>query len=123
MKYVGNYKELVPLDADSFKLELLGVPPREIAYCDILEFEPGKIIYTHTDQFLCNAINPVKYIMFLTDWDIGHIFTYNDEMLSDYKIGDLYQYSDDNTVIYSWANIGYTTSKVLEITLSDGEIL
>lgn len=123
MKYIGNYKELVPLDVSSFDIKLLNLPVRELSYHDVLEFEPGKIIYTHTDEFLCHSVDPLKYIMFLTDWDIGHIFTYNDEMLTDYKVGDLYQFSNDTAIIYSWANIGYTTSKVLEIRLTNGEIL
>ena len=61
--------------------------------------------------------------MFLTDWDIGHIFSYGDKMLSDYKAGDMYELDRDPEIIYSCANIGYTPSSILEIKLCDGEQL
>lgn len=113
MKYIGNYKE--------FNLNL--VEKRKVSTQNTLVFEPGKVEYVHKDQFLSNANNPLKYIMFLTDWEIGHIFTYGDQMLSDYKAGDLYQVDEDSETIFCWANIGYTPSSVLEILLHDGESL
>jgi hypothetical protein len=121
MKLVGNYKELVSCIGD-FDLSMLTLPEtRQTQSCNILEFEPGKIDYTHTDIFLSNAVNPIKYVMFLTDWELGHIFMYNNNMLSDYFKGDLYQLDSDPTVTYCCANIGYVTSNILEIKLSDGD--
>ena len=122
MKYIGNYKELV-LNIDEIDLKLLNLPQqRHTSECNVLEFEPGKIEYAHLDDFLSTANNPVKYIMFLNNWEIGHILTYNGEMLADYKVGDLYQLTD-STIIYCCANIGYTSSTILEIKLSDKEQL
>lgn len=111
MKYIGNYKE--------FNLDL--VEKRKTNTQNTLVFEPGKIEYAHTDQFLSNNNNPLKYIMFLTDWEIGHIFSHGDNMLSDYKSGDLYQVDDNADTVFCIANIGYTTSSMLEILLHDGE--
>ena len=122
MKYIGNYKELVP-GSNEFDLKLLNLPEqRQTSVYSILEFEPGKIEYAHIDNFLSTANNPVKYIMFLTDWEIGHILTYNGDMLADYKIGDLYQLVDGD-MTYCYANIGYTTSSMLEIKLCNEEQL
>jgi hypothetical protein len=120
MKFIGNYKELI--DEEAVKLPALP-EQRNILESQILTFEPGKVEYTHTDQFLVSYLNPVKYFMFLTNWDIGHIFTYGDRMLSGYKAGDLYQITDAPETIYSWANIGYTTSRVLEIKTHNGDTL
>jgi hypothetical protein len=122
MKYIGNYKELVS-NFDNIDLKLLNLPEqRQTSMCNILEFEPGKIEYAHVDNFLSTANNPVKYLMFLNDWEIGHILTYNGDMLADYKVGDLYQLTD-STLTYCYANIGYTSSTILEIKLYDKEQL
>jgi hypothetical protein len=122
MKYIGNYKDLLS-NGDEFDLKLLTLPEkRQISTCEILKFEPGKIEYAHHDNFLSTAKNSLKYIMFLTDWQIGHILTCNGDMLSDYIVGDLYQL-DKGDATYCCANIGYTTSSMLEIKLYDKEQL
>lgn len=121
MKLVGNYKELVS-SIDDFDLSILPLSEtRQFQSCNILEFEPGKIDYTHLDVFLSATVNPIKYVMFLTDWELGHIFMYNENMLSDYSKGDLYQLENDPSITYCCANIGYSTSNILEIELCDGD--
>jgi hypothetical protein len=121
MKLVGNYKELVS-SIDDFDLSMLTLPEtRQFQSCNILEFEPGKIDYTHLDVFLSATVNPIKYVMFLTDWELGHIFMYDENMLSDYSKGDLYQLENDPSITYCCANIGYSTSNILEIKLCDGD--
>ncbi len=123
MKYIGNYKDLIPKD-DVNDIELPPLPEtRQSSSWVISTFEPGRYELTHKDSFISNSPNPVKYIMFLTDWEIGHIFTYNSSMRADYKAGDLYELDKDPEVIYSCANIGYTTSSMLEIRLCDGDQL
>ena len=56
--------------------------------------------------------------MFLQDWEPGHIFAYDDKMLSNYKAGDLYEWSDPECV-HGPTNIGYTPRLTLQITLHD----
>lgn len=114
MKYIGNFKDFVKDDIDA-------IPPlpvkRQYTDWSVHIFEPGKVEYVHTDQFLTYNKNPVKYYMFLTDWEIGHIFTYGEQMLADYKAGDLFEVDDSSETIFSIANIGYSESRMLEIKL------
>lgn len=119
MKYIGNYKSLI-VNEHIDKLELPDTfEKRQNKLINILEFEPGKLKHTYNDQFVLCGANPVKYLVFLNDWSIGYIFTYNDQMLADYKQGDVFQLDNDSNIIYTWANIAYEGFSVLEITLYD----
>ena len=121
MKYIGNYKELIPENCEKFDISTLHLPEKRlVSFLNTLKLEPGYIDYTHTDKFLCDFIEPVKYLMFLNDWTIGHILTYNDKMISNYKAGDLYQIDNDQSIAYCLANIGYNTLNILEINLHNG---
>ena len=119
MKYIGNYKDQIPKDSSNNASLPAGFEKRQNASIKLVEYDPGKILYTHTDQFLSQLNNPIKYIMFLNDWQIGHIFTYNDQMLADYKEGDVFQFNSDTSIVYSQANIAYEAFSVLEITIAD----
>jgi hypothetical protein len=70
----------------------------------------------HIDPHLTEVTGFVRYTMFLQDWEPGHIFAYDDKMLSNYKAGDLYEWSDPEC-IHGPANIGYNTRLTLQITL------
>jgi hypothetical protein len=79
---------------------------------------PGEFQAMHIDPHLTEVSNFVRYTMFLQDWEPGHIFAYDDKMLSNYKAGDLYEWSDPEC-IHGPANIGYNTRLTLQITLHD----
>lgn len=79
---------------------------------------PGEFQAMHVDPQLLNVKNPVRYTMFLQDWEPGHIFVYDDKIVTNYKAGDMFEWSDPMTV-HGPANIGYNTRYTLQITLYD----
>lgn len=79
---------------------------------------PGEFQAMHIDPHLTEIKNFVRYTMFLQDWEPGHIFVYDDKILTNYKAGDLYEWSDPMT-IHGPANIGYNARYTLQITLYD----
>jgi hypothetical protein len=79
---------------------------------------PGEFQAMHIDPQLTEVKNPVRYTMFLQDWEPGHIFVYDDKIAANYKAGDLFEWSDPMTV-HGPANIGYRTRYTLQITMYD----
>ena len=106
-------------DMQNFKLEL-----PKIAGDDrpqlwwIVKLYPGQMQAMHFDPHLIECANPKRYTMFLQDWQPGHIFTWNDKMLSNYKAGDLYEWRDP-MCYHGVVNIGYETRYTLQITTYD----
>lgn len=143
MKYIGNYSSYVPgeliknlkdsegneiTDYQMFDSKSLGIDirlpnlpeQRESVVWNIFKFNPGQLEYVYSDNFLSNSTDSLKYIMFLNDWEIGHIFTCDQEMLTNFKAGDIYQL-DNRSAKYSWANIGYSNLHFLEIKMTNNK--
>ena len=72
----------------------------------------------HIDPFLVEVKRPVRYSLFLQDFTPGHIYVYDNKMISDYKKGDLYEWSDP-MCIHGCANIGFNNRYTFQITLHD----
>jgi hypothetical protein len=79
---------------------------------------PGQLQPMHFDPILIELKNPVRYTMFLQDWQPGHIYTWNDQMIANYKAGDMYRWKDP-MCYHGCVNIGYETRYTLQITLHD----
>jgi hypothetical protein len=79
---------------------------------------PGQMQAMHFDPHLIECKNPNRYTMFLQDWQPGHIFTWNDSILTNYKAGDLYRWLDP-MCYHGVVNIGYETRLTLQITTYD----
>jgi len=75
---------------------------------------PGQYMPVHTDPHAhdapCN-----RYWMPMQDYAPGHVFIYEDQMISNYKMGDLYKFTD-STALHGAANIGHTPRVMLMIT-------
>ena len=75
---------------------------------------PGQFMPVHTDPHAhdqpCN-----RYWMPLQDYEFGHVFLYNNRMVSDYKKGDVYMF-DNERDMHGAANIGHTPRIMLLIT-------
>jgi hypothetical protein len=106
-------------DMQNFDIAL-PILPEKRKYCFwwFVKLLPGEMQAMHIDPHLVEVSNPVRYTMFLQDWEIGHIFVYENKMLSDYKAGDIYEWSDPMTV-HGVTNIGYKTRFTLQITMHD----
>lgn len=83
----------------------------------IIKMLPGNIIPIHVDPHARNSSwkNVNRYWMALQDWELGHIFMYENVTLVDYKKGDVFQYPQSNG-IHGACNIGYNTRLVFQFT-------
>jgi hypothetical protein len=79
---------------------------------------PGQMQTMHFDPHLLDTKNPARYTIFLQDWIPGHIFAYNDKMLSNYKAGDMFKWNDP-MMYHGVVNIGYKARYTLQITTYD----
>lgn len=70
---------------------------------------PGGMMPMHRDPHVTDEenLNVTRYWMPLKDYEPGHIFIYDKQIISDYRAGDLWAYTDANE-IHGCCNIGYT---------------
>jgi hypothetical protein len=80
----------------------------------ITKLYPGQFMPIHTDPHT-HEDNCTRYWIPLKDYEPGHIFIYNNSMISNYKMGDVYRYKKA-TDYHGAANIGHTTRVILQVT-------
>lgn len=106
-------------DMQDFKVELPEFPEtRRCCFWWFVKLNPGQMQAMHIDPHLVEVKNPVRYTMFLEDFQPGHIFVYDDKMISNYKAGDVYEWSDP-MIVHGVVNIGYNTRYTLQVTMHD----
>jgi hypothetical protein len=91
----------------------------------IVKLKPGQYQTVHQDPHLYTSVNPVRYTLFLQDWEPGHIFIYNNKTISNYKAGDLFEW-DDPIMEHAVVNASLNTRYSLQISMQDkidGEFL
>lgn len=107
------------VDMQNFKVELPEFPEkRKMCFWWFVKLLPGEMQAMHIDPHLVEVNNPVRYTMFLKDFEPGHIFVYDDKMISNYKAGDVYEWSDP-MIVHGVVNIGYNTRYTLQVTMHD----
>jgi hypothetical protein len=84
----------------------------------ITKMMPGNFMPMHTDPHTLYEKNSSRYWMALQDWQPGHIFMYQDQVITNYCAGDVYMYND-STALHGAANIGHTPRLVLQISTYD----
>ena len=106
-------------EMQNFKFTLPDLPQKrnKINWWFVMLY-PGEFQAMHIDPQLTEVKDPVRYTVFLQDWDPGHIFVYDDKISVNYKAGDAYEWSDPMTV-HGPANIGYKVRYTLQITMFD----
>lgn len=106
-------------DMENFNILLPEFPEkRKHCFWWFVKLLPGQMQAMHIDPHLLEVQNPVRYTMFLKDFEPGHIFVYDDKMISNYKTGDVYEWSDP-MIVHGVVNIGYNTRYTLQITMHD----
>jgi hypothetical protein len=83
-----------------------------------IKMNPGMFMPMHRDPHTEEEINCRRYWMALQDYEPGHIFIYNKELIVDYKKGDIYMY-DDSRELHGACNIGYTPRLVFNFSTYD----
>lgn len=81
----------------------------------ITKMLPGNFMPMHTDPHTLYQKNSERYWMPWQDYQPGHIFLYENKMITDYKAGDLYRYSD-SAALHGAANIGHVPRIILQIS-------
>lgn len=81
----------------------------------ITKMLPGNFMPMHTDPHTRYEKNSKRYWMPLQDWQPGHIFMYENSVITDYKKGDVWCY-DNSIALHGAANIGHTPRLVLQVS-------
>lgn len=83
-----------------------------------IKMKPGNFMPVHRDPHTSELANCKRYWMALQDWEPGHIFMYNKEVLVDYKKGDVFCYPDAQE-IHGACNIGYNVRLTFHFSTYD----
>jgi hypothetical protein len=106
-------------DMKDFPILLPAFPEtRKHCFWWFVKLLPGQMQAMHVDPHLVEVTNPVRYTMFLKDFEPGHIFVYDNKMISDYTAGDVYEWSDP-MIVHGVVNIGYNIRYTLQVTMHD----
>lgn len=81
----------------------------------ITKMLPGNFMPIHVDPHTLYQKNSNRFWMPLQDWQPGHIFMYENQVITDYKAGDVWIY-DNPAALHGAANIGYVPRIVLQIS-------
>lgn len=84
----------------------------------ITKMMPGDFMPMHIDPHTEQEKNAQRFWIPLQDWDLGHVFVYEDQIISNYKTGDMWEYENPHA-LHGAANIGLTTRVVLQITVHE----
>lgn len=80
----------------------------------ITKLYPGQFMPMHTDPPTHYA-NCKRYWVPLQDYEPGHVFIYEKQLVKDYRAGDVYEYIQSSD-FHGAANIGHTVRVVLQVT-------
>lgn len=81
----------------------------------ITKMLPGNFMPMHVDPHTLYEKNSKRYWIPLQDWQPGHIFMYEDLVITNYKKGDVWIY-DNSTALHGAANIGFDPRVVLQVS-------
>jgi hypothetical protein len=81
----------------------------------VTKMYPGQFMPMHVDPHTTYEKNSKRYWIPLQDWESGHIFMYENKVITDYKKGDVWQYKDSKA-LHGAANIGHTPRLVLQVS-------
>lgn len=84
----------------------------------ITKMLPGQFMPIHIDPHTIYESNSERFWVPLQDWEVGHIFMYENQVITNYKAGDVWTYSD-STALHGAANIGYVPRIVLQVSTYD----
>ena len=84
-----------------------------------VKLNPGDMFPLHLDTFP-EKENIRRYWMACQDYEPGHIFAYDDKILTGYKAGDVFMF-DHSTVWHGSTNLGFTPKISLQIAVTDDQ--
>jgi len=84
----------------------------------ITKMLPGQFMPMHVDPHTLYQTNSRRFWMPWQDYLGGHIFAYEDDIVTNYKAGDVYEYSNPNA-LHGAANVGLVPRIVLQLSTYD----
>lgn len=81
----------------------------------ITKMLPGNFMPMHVDPHTQYEKNSNRFWMPLQDWQPGHIFMYEDSVITNYKAGDVWKY-ENSGALHGAANIGHTPRIILQVS-------
>jgi hypothetical protein len=81
----------------------------------ITKMLPGNFMPVHVDPHAIFQKNSKRYWMPWQDYEPGHLFLYEEQVITNYKKGDLYEYAN-SSAIHGASNIGHSPRIVLQIS-------
>jgi hypothetical protein len=81
----------------------------------IVKYAPGDMQPMHFDPHIIDTKDCMRYTMMLTDFEDGHIFTYDNYLLTNYTVGDMFQWPDP-MIIHGAANISMNPRISLQLS-------
>lgn len=81
-----------------------------------VKLNPGDIFPCHLDLFE-NKKNVKRYWIACQDYKLGHVFVYENRMLTEYRAGDIFEI--DPNVYHGSVNIGFVPKISLQISISE----
>lgn len=84
----------------------------------ITKMLPGNFMPMHVDPHTLYQKNSCRYWMPLQDWEPGHVFMYENKVITDYKAGDVWKYADASG-LHGACNIGFTPRIILQVSTHD----
>lgn len=119
------------LEGYKFVLPELPVVKKHLVWW-FVKLNPGEMQLMHYDMHVLGSIHsdsefnnvsnttevnqPVRYTMYLQDWQPGHAFIHYDKTISHYKAGDIYEWSQAD-LLHGVANLSLTPRFTLQITM------
>lgn len=81
----------------------------------IIKLKPGQMQPMHFDPHVTQVAKCTRWTMPLLDYQPGHIFVWENNLLTDYKAGDLFLWNDP-MCYHGVVNISMTTRLTLQIS-------
>lgn len=81
----------------------------------ITKMLPGNFMPIHIDPHTLIEKNSERFWIPLQDYEPGHIFLYENQIITNYKAGDVWQY-EISSALHGAANIGYTPRIILQVS-------
>jgi hypothetical protein len=103
--------------------KFINVTGLEMATSSIIKQYPGQTIPWHYDthiefhkriENLKNKRKPIRYMVFLTDWDWGHFFSVGSTIVNKWKKGDIITW--DPIMFHTGSNSGISPKVTMNIT-------
>jgi len=84
----------------------------------ITKMLPGNFMPMHIDPHTVYQKNSKRLWLPWQDWEAGHVFAYEDIVLTKYRKGDVWEY-ESATGLHGAANIGHVPRIILQVSTYD----